>query len=72
MHILAKRWLPLAIATSAALALWALAAAHGYAWQTIWLPAAVAGAAWPRDRILTLHHCLGRLRERGNAERRLR
>ena len=53
MRILAKRWLPLAIATSAALALWALAAAHGYAWQTIWLPAAVAGAAWPRDRTLT-------------------
>jgi hypothetical protein len=66
MHILANRWLPLAIATSAALALWALAVAHGYAWQTILLPAAVAGAAWPRDRILT-HHCLGRLRERGNA-----
>ncbi len=57
MHILAKRWLPLAIASSAALALWALAAAHGYAWQTIWLPATVAGAAWPRDRTLTLRRC---------------
>ena len=53
-----KRWLPLAIATSAGLALWALAAAHGYAWQTIWLPAAVAGVAWPRDRTLTLGRCL--------------
>jgi hypothetical protein len=69
MHILAKRWLPLVIATSAAFSLWALAAAHGYAWQTIWLPGAVAGAAWPRARIVTLHHCLGRLREHGNAKR---
>jgi hypothetical protein len=67
MHILAKRWLPLAIATSAALALWALAAAHGNAWQAIWLPAAVAGAAWPRDRTLTLGRCLHQLRERRDA-----
>jgi hypothetical protein len=67
-HILAKGWLPLAIATSAALALWALAAAHGYAWQTIWLPAAVAGAAWPRDRTLTLGRCLHQLRERRDAK----
>jgi len=68
MHILAKGWLPLSVATSAALALWVLAAAHGYAWQTIWLPAALAGAAWPRDRTLTLHSCLTRLRERRNAK----
>ena len=45
-----NRWLPLAFTTGAALALWALAAANGYAWQLIWLPAAVAGAAWPRHR----------------------
>jgi hypothetical protein len=68
MHILGKGWLPLAIATSAALALCALAAAHGYAWQTIWLPAAVAGAAWPRDRKPTLHRCFSRLRKRRNAK----
>jgi hypothetical protein len=53
MHLLAKRWRPLAIATSVALALWALAAGHGYAWETIWLAAAVAGAAWPGNRTLT-------------------
>ena len=49
MRIHGNRWLLLALSTSAALALWALGAAHGYAWQMIWLPAAVAGAAWPRD-----------------------
>ena len=58
MPRLGSRWLPLAFTTSAALPLWALAAAHGYAWQMIWLPAAVAGAAWPRDRQRTLDHCL--------------
>jgi hypothetical protein len=62
MRILAKRWLPLASASSAALTLWALATAHGYAWQTIWLPAAAAGVAWPRDRTLTLGRCLHQLR----------
>jgi hypothetical protein len=67
MHIRGKRWLPLVIATSTALALWAVAAAHGYGWQTLWLPAAVAGAAWPRERTLTLERCL-RLRERRNAK----
>lgn len=68
MHIVGKRWRPLAIATSAALVLWGLAAAHGYAWQTIWLPAAVAAAAWPRDRTLKLHRCHRQLRERRNTE----
>ena len=48
--MLGNRWLPLAFTTGAALALWALAAANGYAWQLIWLPAVVAGAAWPRHR----------------------
>jgi hypothetical protein len=56
MHILSKRWLPLVIATTAALALWALAAAHSYAWQAIWLPAAVAAAAWPRARARSRRH----------------
>jgi hypothetical protein len=64
MRLLSNRWLPFAFTTSAALALWAIAAAHGYGWQMIWLPAAVAGAAWPRDRKHTLGHCLQRLRRR--------
>ena len=57
-----NRWLPLVLTTGAALALWALAAANGYAWQLIWLPAAVAGAAWPRHRTGTLDNCLRRRR----------
>jgi hypothetical protein len=60
--VLGNRWLPLALTTGAALALWALAAANGYAWQLIWLPATVAGAAWPRHSTRTLNNCLHRLR----------
>ena len=56
--MLGNRWLPLAFTTGTAVALWALAAAHGYGWQMIWLPAAVAGVAWPRDGKRTLDHCL--------------
>ena len=41
MHTRNNRWLPLALATTPALALWAFAAAHGYAWQLLWLPGAV-------------------------------
>jgi hypothetical protein len=63
--VLGNRWLPLAFTTGAALALWALATANGYAWQLIWLPAAVAGAAWPRHRTRTLDKCLRRLRREG-------
>jgi len=64
MHVITKSWLALTIATSAALALWGFAATHGYAWQTVWLPAAVVGAAWPRDHKPTLHRCIARLRKR--------
>lgn len=58
-----NRWLPL-LGASSALALWALAAARGYAWQTLWLPAAVAGAAWPRRRQTIPTDCLRRLPQR--------
>jgi hypothetical protein len=69
MRVLGNRWLPLALTTSAALGIWAIAAAHGCAWQMIWLPAVVAGAAWPRDRKRPLRHCLRRPRRQhgGNA-----
>jgi hypothetical protein len=62
IHELKERWRQFASATAAALALWGLAAAHGYAWQLIWLPAAAAGATWPTQRTRTLDHCLRRLR----------
>jgi hypothetical protein len=60
MRVLGNRWLPLALTTSAALAILALAAAHGYAWQLIWLPAVIAGAAWPGHRKTALEKCLRR------------
>lgn len=62
MHAHMKRWAPFVVLTSLALGAWALAAVHGYAWQMIWLPAVVAGAAWPQRTRLALHHCLRRLR----------
>lgn len=45
-----QRWLPFSVLTGAALTLWALAAIRGYGWAMIWLPAVVAGVAWPRER----------------------
>jgi hypothetical protein len=61
MDVRSNRWLPLVVTTTVALALWALAAARGYGWQMIWLPAPVAGAGWPR-RDKTFADCLRRLR----------
>jgi hypothetical protein len=58
MQLPRKRWLPLVLSTSVALALWGLATTRGYAWQLIWLPAAVTGAAWPRKRKRPLRDCI--------------
>jgi hypothetical protein len=55
-----KRWLPFAVLTGAAIALWVIGAQHGYAWQLVWLPAAMAGATWPTDR-KTRDRCARRL-----------
>ena len=63
MHVRKNRWLPLVLTSSAALALWPVAAARGYGWQMVWLPAAVAGAAWARTRQMPLAGCLRRLRD---------
>jgi hypothetical protein len=63
MHIV-PRWLPFAVATGGALALWGLAAAHGYGWAMVWLPAAVAGAAWPRTDASKVSHCRKRIVKR--------
>jgi hypothetical protein len=65
MQVRNNRWLPLVLSSSAALALWTLAAARGYSWQMLWLPATVAGAAWPRQRQTRLADCLRRLRSAG-------
>jgi hypothetical protein len=64
MHVRTNRWLPFVFTTTTALALWGLAAARGYGWQMIWLPAAVAAAAWPRRDKSTFADCLRRLRRR--------
>ena len=47
MHAHRHPWIPFALLTVIAVAIWALAAVHGYAWQMLWLPAVIAGAAWP-------------------------
>ena len=64
MRLPGKRWFPLALTTSVALLLWALAAARGHGWEMIWLPAAAAGAAWPQHLKRSLEQCLRRLRRR--------
>ncbi len=61
MHPRRSRWLRFALLAGAAVAMWALAAANGYGWQLLWLPAVIAGAAWPAHR-QRLAHCLRRLR----------
>jgi hypothetical protein len=66
MHNHERRWIPFALLSGPALGLWALAAVHGYAWQTIWLPATVAGAAWPRHTTPAIGDCLRRLRRDGS------
>jgi hypothetical protein len=62
-----KPWLHLALATTAALGLWGLAAVHDYAWPLIWLPAAAAGATWPTRRTRRLDQCLRRPRRQRSA-----
>jgi hypothetical protein len=63
IRIAAHPWLRLAVTTGAGLAVWGLAAAHGYGWSTIWLPAVVAGAAWPPSR-RTRDQCRSQAHER--------
>jgi hypothetical protein len=58
-------WRPFAVLTGLAGVIWALSAAHGYAWQMLWLPAAIAGASWPRGRTGGIGACLRRLQRDG-------
>ena len=50
MHLRNTRWLPFAVLTGLALSVWIASAVRGYAWQMLWLPAVIAGAAWPGHR----------------------
>jgi hypothetical protein len=61
IRMIGNSWLGVTC-TCAALLLWAQAASHGYAWQMIWLPASVAGAASAHHGKRTLEHCRRRLR----------
>ena len=61
MRVLGNRWLPFAVTTGGGLAIWALAAAHGYAWQLLWLPAVMAGTTWPASGKRTFKYCVQRL-----------
>jgi hypothetical protein len=60
MHHHHRRCLPFAVLTGAAIALGAVAARHGNAWQRVWLRAAIAGATWPTHRE-TRDRCARRL-----------
>jgi hypothetical protein len=50
IHTRHHHWLPFAALTALALGIWVVSAAHGYAWQMLWLPAVIAAAAWPTHR----------------------
>ena len=58
-----SKWMPAILAGSMSAIVWSIAAAEGYAFQTIWLPGVVIAAAWPRRRHGTsLTACRARLR----------
>ena len=60
------RWMPprrAALAGLIGIAILGLAAANGHAFELLWLPAVLVGAAWPTDGT-TLRRCLRRTRER--------
>jgi hypothetical protein len=43
-----RKWTSFVVAAGLAWGIWAAAATQGYGWEMLWLPGAVAGAAWPR------------------------
>jgi hypothetical protein len=53
-----------AVAGLIGIAILGLAAANDHAFEMLWLPAVLAGAAWSTDRSRTLRRCLRRTRER--------
>lgn len=63
------RWLRFAVSTGAAIAVWAVAAVNGYAWQMLWLPGVIAGAAWPINNKHKHHRSRGRRSPRRGTRR---
>jgi hypothetical protein len=53
-----------ALAGLIGIAILGLATANGHAFEMLWLPAVLVGAAWPTDGSRTLRRCLRRTRER--------
>jgi hypothetical protein len=43
-----RRWRGAVVALAVGTAIIGLAWANGHGWETIWLPAVMLGAAWPR------------------------
>jgi hypothetical protein len=58
-----RRWRATLIASAGGAALFGIAAVNGYAWETLWVPAAMVGAAWPADS--APRRCRARLRRGG-------
>jgi hypothetical protein len=50
-----------ALAFALGVGIYALAAVNGYAWEMLWLPAVMVGAAWPEERNGSVRNCLRRL-----------
>jgi hypothetical protein len=48
-----QKWSAALGASACGFAIWLLAARHGYAWETLWLPAALIATAWPRAKTRT-------------------
>ena len=55
------RWTPAIAAAAFGAAIFGFAAAAGHAWELVWFPAVVLGAAWPRTDGTTPGACLRRL-----------
>jgi hypothetical protein len=56
------RWRWTLVSFAGGCAIFGLAAANGQAWETVWLPAVMLGAAWPHGVDGGLRRCLRHLR----------
>jgi hypothetical protein len=57
-----RKWTTTAVVSAIGLGVYAVAAANGYAWEMLWLPAVTVGAAWPHEPDSRLKTCLRQLR----------
>jgi hypothetical protein len=59
-----RKWGATIFASAFGLGAYGIAAAHGHAWEVLWLPAVMVGAAWPYESDGKFRSCLRRLRQR--------